>query len=275
MITDRPTTRLHAPPGGHSSISFGADVDRDAPRASRETQQSAYSDARSNVRSQVFGAPSDAHAQSSDACADGAEQNCGDVIADRPSARSHAPPGGRSQIAFGDVDNAPTERRVRPDTAASAAKEREQQGSDIFGAAPPRRAAEAEPTRREATPAAPASVEATEVEIKAMIVGDLRALCREHGLSPAGAKETLVERVVQAMHCGQFRVMVDNKGACGASSVGNNYGRAEGQNVGNFVTGRNSSRVLAPPGGGSSFSLANDGSEEHARAHTTVGTRFF
>jgi hypothetical protein len=41
------------------------------------------------------------------------------------------------------------------------------------------------------------------------------------------------------------------------------------------MTGRNSSRVLAPPGGGSSFSLANDGSEEHARAHTTVGTRFF
>ena len=274
MITDRPTTRLHAPPGGHSSISFGADVDRDAPRASRETQQSAYSDARSNVRSQVFGAPSDARARSSDAYADGAEQNCGDAITDRPSARSHAPPGGRSQIAFGDVDNAPTERRVRPDTAASAAKEREQQGSDIFGAAPPRRAAEAEPTRREAAPAAPASVEATEVEIKAMIVGDLRALCREHGLSPAGAKETLVERVVQAMHCGQFRVMVDNKGACGASSVGNNYGRAEGQNVGNFVTGRNSSRVLAPPGGGSSFSLADDGSEG-VRARNTVGTHSF
>ena len=124
-------------------------------------------------------------------------------------------------------------------------------------------------------PAAPATVEATEVEIKAMMHGELRALCREHGLSPAGSKETLVERVVQAMHCGQARVMVANKGACGVSSVGNNYGRAEGQNVGNFMTGRNSSRVLAPPGGGSSFSLANDGSEEHARAHTTVGTRFF
>ena len=48
-----------------------------------------------------------------------------------------------------------------------------------------------------------------------------------------------MERVVQAMHCGQARVMVANKGACGVSSVGNNYGRAEGQNVGNFMTGRN------------------------------------
>ena len=276
MITDRPTTRLHAPPGGHSSISFGADVERDVPRSSRETQQSAYSDARSNVRSQVFGAPSDARAQSSNAYANGADQNCGNCITDRPSTRLHAPPGGRSQIAFGDVDNAPAnETRHRPDTAAFAAKEREQQGSDIFGAAPPQRATEAEPTRREELlPAAPASVEATEVEIKAMLHGDLRALCRAHGLSPAGAKETLVERIVQAMHCGKVRVMVDNKGACGVSSVGNNYGRAEGQNVGNFMTGRNSSRVLAPPGGGSSFSLANDGSE-HAHARNTVGTRFF
>lgn len=33
----------------------------------------------------------------------------------------------------------------------------------------------------------------------------------------------------------------------------NNYTRPEGQNVGNFLTDRNSSRVLAPPGGGSSI----------------------
>lgn len=31
----------------------------------------------------------------------------------------------------------------------------------------------------------------------------------------------------------------------------NNYSRPEGQNVGNFLTNRNSSRVLAPPGGAS------------------------
>jgi SPIRAL1-like protein len=33
----------------------------------------------------------------------------------------------------------------------------------------------------------------------------------------------------------------------------NNYTRPDGQNVGNFLTDRNSSRVLAPPGGGSSI----------------------
>ena len=81
VITDRPTTRLHAPPGGHSSISFGADdAARDAPRSSRETQQNAFGDARSNVDSQVFGAPSDARAQSSNAYANGADQNCGNCI---------------------------------------------------------------------------------------------------------------------------------------------------------------------------------------------------
>ena len=35
----------------------------------------------------------------------------------------------------------------------------------------------------------------------------------------------------------------------------NNYARPDGQNTGNFMTDRNSSRVLAPPGGFSSFSL--------------------
>lgn len=33
----------------------------------------------------------------------------------------------------------------------------------------------------------------------------------------------------------------------------NNYVRADGQNLGNFMTDRNSSRVLAPPGGASSI----------------------
>ena len=33
----------------------------------------------------------------------------------------------------------------------------------------------------------------------------------------------------------------------------NNYHRSEGQNVGNFMTDRNSSRVMAPPGGASTI----------------------
>jgi hypothetical protein len=47
----------------------------------------------------------------------------------------------------------------------------------------------------------------------------------------------------------------------------NNYTRPEGQNVGNFLSDRNSSRVLAPPGGGSSivFGDAEPAATEVAR----------
>jgi SPIRAL1-like protein len=38
-----------------------------------------------------------------------------------------------------------------------------------------------------------------------------------------------------------------------AGHAKNNYSRPDGQNVGNFLTDRSSSRVLAPPGGGSSI----------------------
>ena len=38
----------------------------------------------------------------------------------------------------------------------------------------------------------------------------------------------------------------------------NNYVRSEGQNVGNFLTDRASSRVLAPPGGQSSIVFGDD-----------------
>lgn len=41
----------------------------------------------------------------------------------------------------------------------------------------------------------------------------------------------------------------------GDETLKNNYVRPEGQNVGNFVTDRPSSRVLAPPGGASNISL--------------------
>ena len=98
VITDRPSTRLHAPPGGHSSFSFGrgddAPVEPRGAGLSRQAAQDAASGAHSNVASQVFGVPSVANSGSSNAFANGADQNCGNFITDRPTTRLHAPPGG-------------------------------------------------------------------------------------------------------------------------------------------------------------------------------------
>jgi SPIRAL1-like protein len=41
----------------------------------------------------------------------------------------------------------------------------------------------------------------------------------------------------------------------GQGGNNNNYARPGGQNVGNFLTDRNSSRVVAPPGGASSITF--------------------
>ena len=118
--------------------------------------------------------------------------------------------------------------------------------------------------------------------LKSMTLPDLRILCRNNHIQPAGCKETLVERLEEMIARGVSVLAVKTK-TNPASSLGppssstmknnnntgnstttlnrvplsnennnNNYVRSNSQNVGNFLTGRNSSRVLAPPGGASS-----------------------
>ena len=73
VITDRSTTRLHAPPGGRTSIN-------------------------------IFGGGDDAGATSHTSAnkfANGSNQNCGNVITDRSTTRLHHAPGGGSNITFG------------------------------------------------------------------------------------------------------------------------------------------------------------------------------
>ena len=58
--------------------------------------------------------------------------------------------------------------------------------------------------------------------------------------------------------------------------TGNNYSRSEGQNVGNFLTDRPSSRVLAPPGGGSQITFGNEPSpQKQVRALDQDPCNFF
>jgi SPIRAL1-like protein len=53
----------------------------------------------------------------------------------------------------------------------------------------------------------------------------------------------------------------------------NNYSRAEGQNVGNFLTDRPSSRVLAAPGGGSSIVFGTEGDDAPVQQRATGRAR--
>jgi len=79
VITDRPTTRLHFAPGGASTICLGSD---DGDKATNVLKERA----------------------SANRFANGANQNCGNVITDRPTTRLHFAPGGASTICLGNDD---------------------------------------------------------------------------------------------------------------------------------------------------------------------------
>ena len=51
------------------------------------------------------------------------------------------------------------------------------------------------------------------------------------------------------------------------NKMDNNYSRPDGQNTGNFITDKPSSRVIHNPGGGSSICLGNADDEPRAAKH--------
>jgi len=127
VLTDRPTTRLHAPPGGKSQIASilswepeepAANVNRRAQREARDApvpQPAQYGmdprqqarqpehsfESRGNEYARAAQAAGGAGGVSSNAYANGANQNCGNVLTDRRTTKVSAPPGGHSSIVFG------------------------------------------------------------------------------------------------------------------------------------------------------------------------------
>ena len=83
-----------------------------------------------------------------------------------------------------------------------------------------------------------------------------------------------MERAREAIEGGACEDVVEDRGASGTVTTreggerGNNYGRSSGQNVGNFLTERKTSRVLREPGGGSSFVF---GGESPPKAGSSAG----
>ncbi|GMH32562.1 hypothetical protein BSKO_00396 [Bryopsis sp. KO-2023] len=101
--------------------------------------------------------------------------------------------------------------------------------------------------------------------LRPILLKDCRVQLRARGLSPAGSREVLAQRLKEAMVAtgdytfktaeGEVDVALTESAFRSQEPLmyqeRNNYHRPEGQNVGNFLTDRNTSKVLAPPGGGS------------------------
>ena len=109
--------------------------------------------------------------------------------------------------------------------------------------------------------------------LKALTQKDLRVQLRARGESPAGGIESLRERLKEVMVATKDFALKNDDGSdmptvhivaglassdLSAGNLKNNYVRPSGQNVGNFLTERCSSRVLAPPGGGSQVRVEID-----------------
>jgi len=113
VITDRPTTRLHAPPGGKTSICLGFDSQVEPPKSKAgaiKTDATKADVPKSQTEADTkVPTPARAPAQgglplggtSSNAFAQGSNQNCGNFITDTPTTRVHAPPGGKSSMVLG------------------------------------------------------------------------------------------------------------------------------------------------------------------------------
>lgn len=117
VLTDRPSTRLHHAPGGTSTICLGDEVSSEVRIAQLAAVSAATPSQKASEISEqprLLGAatlvlggdyPNDrveAKRTSSNAFANGANQNAGNTITDRSSTRLHHAPGGKSTICLGD-----------------------------------------------------------------------------------------------------------------------------------------------------------------------------
>ncbi|PNW76426.1 hypothetical protein CHLRE_11g467576v5 [Chlamydomonas reinhardtii] len=204
FITDRPSSHVMAPPGGKSSLQLGGYSEAPPPQQYQQQggypqqQQGGYgspmpgggygatsNDVRSGSLANNYSRPS-------------GQQNVGNFITDRPSSKVLAPPGGNSQISFGDYNVAPAPQQQRRAPAP----------------APYGTSANMPPPQQHPYQAA--------------------------GSAPYGSSAGM----------GQIG------GSRATDTQSNNYSRPGGQqNVGNFITDRPSSRVLAPPGGKSQITF--------------------
>lgn len=166
---------------------------------------------------------------SSNAYASGVNQNAGNFLTEKPITRIHAPPGGASSISFGDQHTEPA--------AGSATKRQQQQQQGLVLGTPTQ-------------PATPESAESTE---------DGPAPIPMMELPPAPSAAAVEEEEEEEAGAGQQEeaaaVVPPPAPAAQAVVSSNAYATGSNQNSGNFMTGRPTTRVRAPPGGASSITF--------------------
>ncbi len=167
---------------------------------------------------------------SSNAYASGVNQNAGNFLTEKPITRIHAPPGGVSSISFGDQHT----EQPAPPAAGTATKPRP---ALVLGTptqpATPESAESVEdgpaPIPMMELPPAPSAVEEEEEEEEEEQEGEGEAVVPPPAPEAAAAAEAVVSS--------------------------NAYATGSNQNSGNFMTGRPTTRVRAPPGGASSITF--------------------
>ncbi|CAN0247012.1 unnamed protein product [Phaeothamnion confervicola] len=113
FLTDKPTTRVRAPPGGASTFSISGNSEPEATPRQRFPNQKPEVNAAAAAAAAAATAANGyvpvavaANAQpvqrtSANAFATGSNQNAGNFLTDKPTTRVHAPPGGRTSICLG------------------------------------------------------------------------------------------------------------------------------------------------------------------------------
>ncbi|CAN0582058.1 unnamed protein product, partial [Ectocarpus sp. 12 AP-2014] len=181
--------------------------------------------------------PTSSSALSSNAYASGVNQNAGNFLTDKPITRIHAPPGGASSISFGDQHTGPTAAAAAA-AAGVTTKTQHQQGL-VLGT----------PTQ----PTTPESAESTEE-------GPAPIPMMELPPAPPAVEEEVAEQEAAVVPPPAPEEAAEAEEAAAPSSAtaavsSNAYASGSNQNSGNFMTGRPTTRVRAPPGGASSITF--------------------
>ena len=163
-------------------------------------------------------------------------KNSGSSRTDRPSTRSHAPPGGVTSISFGDY--------MGPNATPSAA------AAPVAAKAAQESAAPATPTQ----PATPESAESVQDVSAAIPMRELRSA--EEDEEEAEAKVKKGNETAGKVPPNSASAPAKPEPTTAPRSVSSNaYASGTNQNSGNVMTGRPTTRVRAPPGGASSITF--------------------